>query len=468
MACGGVELPRDLGGAAVKALTLALVLLAPIMSAPAVPPYPENPFVIELDIPAPTDSGGSLICADLDNDGALDYLVTVPGHVAAYGHDGKKLWIHQTNVCVGGSSEREGLPGHHGPGVQAADIDGDGATEVLYLTKDSVLHVVNGKSGEEKWSAKPPVPDGAEGWEHAVVVNLRGAGDRDILLQATNADGYRMGRYLAAYDLARLQAGDLEPLWRTDDFVSCAHNGARAADLDGDGRDEILGATILSPDGKVLCALPVEGHIDSVFVADVRPDLPGLEVVALEEGGNSVFLCNVSGLIWETNYQRWEPQNAAVGEFDPTRPGLEIWCRSRFNTHQKPFVFDAQGELITQYELDAVAPDGWTDAGVEVIWTIDWTGEGKRLAAAKERHTEGDVAVFDPMDGRFVHRIDEKADRLYVADVAGDAREEIVVLNGNSLRVYAAEGDGANPDAPSPWTRLDYRRSKTTWNYYSP
>src|SRR5690606_25750117 len=114
MACGGVELPRDLGGAAVKALTLALVLLAPIMSAPAVPPYPENPFVIELDIPAPTDSGGSLICADLDNDGALDYLVTVPGHVAAYGHDGKKLWIHQTNVCVGGSSEREGLPGHHG------------------------------------------------------------------------------------------------------------------------------------------------------------------------------------------------------------------------------------------------------------------------------------------------------------------------------------------------------------------
>jgi len=53
-------------------------------------------------------------------------------------------------------------------------------------------------------------------------------------------------------------------------------------------------------------------------------------------------------------------QNAAVGEFAPDRPGLEVWCRSRYNEHQKPFVFDAKGRLIAHYEMDKVAPKGWT------------------------------------------------------------------------------------------------------------
>jgi len=44
----------------------------------------------------------------------------------------------------------------------------------------------------------------------------------------------------------------------------------------------------------------------------------------------------------------------------------------------------------------------WTVAGVEVIWAIDWTGEEKQLAAAKERHESGDAAVFDPITGRFL------------------------------------------------------------------
>ena len=127
--------------------------------------YGPNPFVIKLDIPivlTPEMSAGGIVTADLNNDGAMDYLVTVPGYVAAYAHNGSKLWISKVAVRIGGASERNGLPGHCGPGVQAVDIDGDGSTEVLYLTQDSVLHVVNGADGKEKWSAAPPVPEGAE------------------------------------------------------------------------------------------------------------------------------------------------------------------------------------------------------------------------------------------------------------------------------------------------------------------
>jgi outer membrane protein assembly factor BamB len=425
--------------------------------------------VIALEISVPDDSRGGLIAADVNDDGRIDILVSAPGYVAAYDTNGTRLWSKHVDVRVGGSAEREGLPGHHGPGLQVADIDGDGHAEVLFLTQDSVVHIVAGATGEEKWSVSPPVPDGAQRWEHLVVANFSGNGDSDLLLQATNKEGYRMGRYVSAYRLGELQAGNTQPLWQTDGFLSCAHNGARLADIDGDGKDEVLGGTILGPDGRLLCKIPVRGHLDSIYAADVQPDSPGLEVVALEEGGgNRVFLANATEVLFITDYKGQEPQNAAVGKFDLSTAGLQVWCRSRYNEHQKPFVFDQQGQVLAHYEMDDVAPAGWTVSGVEVINAIHWTGAEKQLAAAKERHKDGDVCVFDPISGEFVLRIVERASRLYVADVIGDWREEIVVWNNDELHIY--ENPAPNPRAEQPrlWESQQYRRSKTTWNYYSP
>ena len=438
--------------------------------------YDANPFVIKMDIPAKDEGIGGIIVADVNDDGLLDYLVTKPGYLAVYAHDGNKLWILRTSIQVTASAESHGLPGWHGPGVQAGDVDGDGRTEVLFLTKDSVVHIVDGATGREEMSAKPAVPKGAERWEHLVIANLRGKGDRDIILQATNARGYRMGRYVAAYAIENLRG---RPLWQTDRFGALAHGGLRIADLDGDGRDEICGFTILSPDGKPTAwsyppvskeyAGGASFHIDSLFIADVRPDIPGLEVVLLEEGRNYVSLVNFKrGLLWWETNKRQEPQNAAVGDFDPERPGLEIWCRSRYNEHQKPWTFDAYGRIIRQYEMDDVAPPDWTVRGVEVIHTIDWTGERKQLAAAKERHKSGDVCIFDPISGEFLYRFKERADRLYVADVSGDWREELIVVSGNEIHIYHNDAPNPRPNQPRLWMKQWYRRCKMTWNYYSP
>jgi len=428
-----------------------------------------NPLVIPLEIPAPEDSAGGIVVADVNDDAAPDFLVTVPGHLAVFGNDGRKLWIKRIDLVVGTQSESRGLPGHHGPGVAAGDVDGDGRAEVVLLTKDGVLHVLDGASGDEQATARPPVPEGAQQWELAMIADFRGTGgDTDLLLQATNRSGYRTGRYLAAYTYASLMRGG-KPLWQTDGFVSCAHNGARLADLDGDARDEVLGVTLLSPDGRLLTrAAPFRGHIDSLFVADVRPDLPGLEVVLLEEGSNQVQVIGTKGPIWRAHFGNQEPQNAAVGRFAAGSDEIFIWCRSRYNEHQKPFVFNSRGVKVFDYRMDDVAPPGWTTAGVEVIHTIDWTGRPEQLACAKERHISGDVCLFEPLTGRFVARFKEAADRLYVADVAGDWREEILVLNGNRLHVYRNPAPNPRPGAKRLWTDRNYRRLKQCHNYYSP
>lgn len=466
-------------GAATVALGSASAACAGAIDVPMAGP-PDHTIALDLEqYRPPADDrsarrAGGVIAIDLDGDGARDFVLTGRRFVAGYAADGTELFRHEIDLQVTLKSERDGLPGTHAPGVQVADVDQDGHPELLFLTRSGVFHVIDGRSGAPVWRGELPVPAGAERWEHLVVANFRGQGDLDLLLQATNAEGYRTGRYLAAYAIdALLDDRATPPLWIRDDFVANAHNGARVADLDGDGRDEVLGASLVGPAGDLLFTIPLEGHIDSLFVADVQPARPGLEVVALEEGGSifnsdRVFLYDEQGLIWETGYRRREPQNAAVGDFAPELPGLEVWCRSRFDEHQTPFVFDANGNLLDAYEMDDVAPADWTIRGIETIATIDWTGGAEQLAAGKERHQNGDVAIFDPIGGRFRLRFDEHAERLYVADVTGDWREEIVVWNRDSLNIYQNSSPNPDPDHPRLWDDPAYRDSKINWNYYNP
>ena len=115
-----------------------------------------------------------------------------------------------------------------------------------------------------------------------------------------------------------------------------------------------------------------------------------------------------------------------------------------------------------------MAPEGWTVRGMEVIHTIDWTGDTQQLACAKERHKSGDICLFEPLTGRFVAVFKEKTNRLYVADVFGDWREEIIVLNGQDLHVYQNDSPNPRPDKKRLWADRNYRRLKQCHNYYSP
>lgn len=467
-----------------------------------------KPQVIKLETLPEYEGIGGIIAADVDNDARYDYIITRPGYISAYSNLGNKLWSKKTDIQVAGQSEKQGLPGWLGAGVQAADVDGDSKTEVLYLTKDNSLQIIQGNNGAVKHRISlPNSPPDTERWEHLVIGNFQGKGDRDLLLQTTNIGDYRWGKYLAAYSIEELiTASSPQPLWTRDDFEAAAHNGAKLADLDGDGRDEVISGNILNSQGETIYTFPLKRdngaskpHIDAIAIADVRPDLTGLEVISLEEGGNysfgsqssglnklllkianrltgnnlwqqnRIFLYNNKQLIWQNDYKRQEPQNVIAGDFDPNRPGLEIWCRSRYEENQKPFVFDAKGKLISHYEMKKVAPSDWSAGGVDVIYTIDWTGKPKQLAAAKERNGNNrNTVIFDPITGEFLYRFPTQADVLYVADVTGDWREELIAVESDRLLVYSNPEPNSNPSHTSLWNQPHYQHNKTNWNYYSP
>ncbi|HXV76644.1 MAG TPA: FG-GAP-like repeat-containing protein [Candidatus Polarisedimenticolaceae bacterium] len=433
-----------------------------------------EPLVIPLAELDGWDDTGGVVAADLDGDGRREFVVTGRAGVAAFGSDGARLWFHAVDLQLTWKSEVHGLPGRHAPGVAVADVDGDSSTELMLLTRDGRLVVIDGVAGAVERTVRLPVPADAERWEHLVLAHFRRSDELDLLLQATDRPYFRSGRFLAAYDLERLLAGEpTTPLWATDRFRGAGHSGVRVADLDGDGLDEVVGAMILGPDGGVRVEIPVrvdaKSHVDALHVADVRPDLPGLEVVALEESPeNRIFLYNHRGVIWVAHHRNKEAQFAAIGDFDTTRPGLEVWSRSRMIKHQTPWIFDSRGRLIASYWMNFVTPPDWTVEGMAVPTVIDWTGSAEQLVAAMEFGTAGDVAVFDPVTGRLLHRFEERAERLYVADVQGDWREELIVASGGELHVYSNDQPNPRPEREPLWNEPQYVRRKINWNSYNP
>jgi hypothetical protein len=174
-------------------------------------------------------------------------------------------------------------------------------------------------------------------------------------------------------------------------------------------------------------------------------------------------------VIWRKNSDNLEPQNSAIGEFDTSKPGLEIWSRSRFETDQQPWVYDAQGNVIASYVMNDVKPDDWSEKGIEFIYVIDWDGSGQQYIAAKERHVDGKIAVMNPLTGEFIKVWDEVAARIFVADVSGDAREEIVVFNNDTREIRIYWNSDPSPGSSNRlWLDNHYQRAKDNYNYYSP
>ena len=247
--------------------------------------------------------------ADLDGDGKLDFVIKQPQQtsdpgvwqlstntfkVEAYRHDGTFLWQRD----LGWNIEQ----GVWWSPMIVADFDGDGKAEVALKTAptDKVyrneagrildgpeyLSIWDGMTGKEiarvDWPARGDITKWGDNKGNRASRHLIGFAKLDGKRTSVLAmRGTYTKMLLDAYNLV---GGKLENVWRwngdneTPQVRGQGMHGMHAADVDGDGREEIvLGAAVIDDNGKALWNLNM-GHPDVCYVTDVIPGNPGLEI----------------------------------------------------------------------------------------------------------------------------------------------------------------------------------------------
>ncbi|HKP70088.1 MAG TPA: rhamnogalacturonan lyase [Pyrinomonadaceae bacterium] len=152
--------------------------------------------------------------------------------------------------------------------------------------------------------------------------------------------GYYTRSVIAAWDFRK---GKLTSRWVFDSDSSEANRNFRGqgnhqmsvADVDADGRDEIVfGAMVLDDDGKGLYSTGL-GHGDALHVSDLDPDRPGLEIYDIQERFDDAGASFRDGRTGEILWKRPSIKAGDDGEgpgrglslnIDPRHRGFESWA----------------------------------------------------------------------------------------------------------------------------------------------
>ena len=393
---------------------------------------------------------------DLNGDGVYDYVVKHPSEnvdpwevvwykspdtykLEAFLGDGTRLWTRD----LGWAIER-GM--WYSPYI-VYDFNGDGQAEVAVKMGEGDprgedgrvtsgpewLVILDGLTGEDIARAPWPSREPFENYNLScrnllIVAYLDGRTPCVVALRGT------YGVQLA--EAWQLKDGRLERLWTYDNesFAGCWGQGAHtnyALDVDGDGRDEIvLGSAVLDDTGVPLWTTG-KGHPDGVFVGDLQPWRPGLEVAYVMEtrqatGGLCMADAATGKLLWELGVPTSHVDGKGTcADLDPRYPGAELAGAdmrilepgtNKRGLHNA-WLFTASGELL--YE----GPDMPYRFGT---WTAYWDADlQKELCRGR---------MLDPDGGEVGGQV--QGSLLLVADVLGDWREEIFTTAPGEFRLY--------------------------------
>ncbi|MBN1359931.1 MAG: hypothetical protein JW993_05035 [Sedimentisphaerales bacterium] len=381
---------------------------------------------------------------DLDGDGALEFVIRQPNFntdpyqqpgywkpstttykIEAYRLDGTLMWRHDM-----GWSIEAGI--WYAPWV-VYDIDGDGKAEVYCKAGEGDPRDEKGlvQSGPE-YLVKL---DGETGRIVAKTDWLSRDGFRDYnyycrnFLAVAHLDGKTPALIVqrGTYRLIKTQALDqnLNRLWYWDStqeqarYAGQGSHGLIAADVDADGRDElVIGAAVLDDDGKGLWTLGM-GHPDVCYVADIAPDNPGLEIFyGFETRQQTDGICVVDAA---TGHKLWalkEPTyhlhgQGMVGDVLAEHPGLEVYAGER--DYPKRWLHSASGELVALSEEGSLTP--------RPVW---WDDDPQKEVIIGRNISEWSGATLQRIEGSVIA----------VMDCLGDHREEIVTAVKGELRIY--------------------------------
>ena len=323
--------------------------------------------------------------ADLDGDGEYELILkwdpsnahdnsqtgyTGTVFIDAYKLDGKRLW----RIDLGKNIRA----GAHYTQFQVFDYDGDGKAEMIVKTADGTIDGTGKAIGDKSKDYRDGnglVLKGPEyltvfrGADGAAVSTVDFVPSRDINQHVKGKDGKgywgdnygnRCERYLAAtgyldgvhpsaifargyYTSAYVVAYDfdgktLKQRWyhKSEDpgkgLYGEGNHSLQAADLDGDGYDEVFfGAAALNHDGTLRYRTGL-GHGDAHHIGDLDPDHPGLESWDVHEHKDAQYTEEMRGhdgkVIWGTP----QPSSGGVdngrgmaADVDSEYRGYEMW-----------------------------------------------------------------------------------------------------------------------------------------------
>lgn len=253
---------------------------------------------------------------------------------------------------------------------------------------------------------------------------------------AVFARGYYARTTIAAVDFIN---GKLVRRWYFDSeapgvpkgYSGMGNHQMSVADVDGDGRHEILyGAMAIDDDGTPLWTTSM-GHGDAMHVGEFDPTRPGLEKFGVHETmsmsknvGAAMVDAKTGQVLWTTPADQ-DTGRGVVGDIDPRYAGAEAWAVN------SPRLYDARGKVIGERHPRQVNFMVWWDGDLlrelldgTRVYKWDWlSGESKVLL---------DAVGVSSNNG-------SKSTPVLSADLFGDWREEIIwrAADDSSLRIYS-------------------------------
>jgi rhamnogalacturonan endolyase len=249
--------------------------------------------------------------------------------------------------------------------------------------------------------------------------------------------GYYTRAVLAAWDW---RDGKLSPRWVFDadsgaegnrDYRGQGNHNLSVADVDGDGRDEIVyGAAVIDDNGQGLFSTKL-GHGDALHVTDLDPTRPGLEVWGIHENeqgdrnraGAALFDARTGEVIFTGSIGQ-DVGRGMAADIDPRHPGAELWTNNGG-------LWNAQGQAIGPRPR----------AANMAIW---WDGDLLRelldgVTISKWDYENGrENRILSGRDLGVASNNGTKANPCLAADILGDWREELVArsADGRELRIF--------------------------------
>jgi rhamnogalacturonan endolyase len=371
-----------------------------------------------------------------------------------------------------GRNVREGA--HYTPFI-VYDLDGDGRAEVACKTADGTRDAIDKVIGNENadhrnergYVLRGPeyltIFDGKTGQALATTDYLPARGrvadwgddygnrvDR-FLAGVAYLDGQRpslitcRGYYTRAVIVAwNWRDGKLSRLWTFDtdegtaeerraklDYRGQGNHSLSIADVDGDGRDEIVyGACVIDDNGHGLYSTKL-GHGDALHVTDHDPTRPGLEIFNIHEKvkhehGVSMLDAKTGEILWSKSSP--DVVRGLAIDIDPQHPGSECWASGAGLRG----LWNAKGDLISDRKPRSCNFAVWWDGDLQRE-LLDRTTISKWDAATSTETTLLRAEGCASNNG-------SKATPVLCADILGDWREEVIwrTADNRQLRIYTS------------------------------